>query len=101
MSLDSAPQTEPRKTVRITVDLDPADHRALKIAAAEAGMTISEIVRSGLRGFVRRVAEGQQPTGEGERVRGRAEPHPKPVRVGADENPFAAVLLTPTVIEQS
>jgi hypothetical protein len=49
---------DPLKPIRITIDLHPDDHRALKIAAAATGMSISDIVRTGLAGFVRRVAEG-------------------------------------------
>jgi len=53
--------TDPRKPIRITVDLDPELHRMLKVAAAATGKTISEIVRTGLHGYVRRVVEGEQP----------------------------------------
>ena len=47
--------------MRITVDLHPDDHRMLKVAAAATGKTISEIVRTGLHGYVKRVIEGEQP----------------------------------------
>jgi hypothetical protein len=48
------------QSVRITVDLDPEDHRALKIAAAVTGRTISDIVRRGLTGYVQSVINGEQ-----------------------------------------
>ena len=36
---------EPKRKVRITVDLDPEMHRFLKVYAAERGMKLSEVVR--------------------------------------------------------
>ena len=45
------PAPEPRKKVRITVDLDPEMHRFLKIYAAERGMKVSEVVRGLIEGL--------------------------------------------------
>lgn len=105
---------DPRKKIRITVDLDPASHRALKITAAQTGMTISDIVRIGLSGFVRRVAEGERPQPRPHPVPARTprsvwiDPAPEPVSLAAvvaeiaaeargeqHPNPFAAVLDPP------
>jgi len=41
-SADDSPRVRP---VRVTVDLDPATHRALKIHVAEQGTTISALVQ--------------------------------------------------------
>lgn len=59
--------SEPAEPSEITIELEPDELQAFELAAEEMGMTIADVVRIGLAGFVRRVAEGQQspaPTAE-------------------------------------